>query len=135
MGVARRLDYSDSVKLLTLLSPAGIGRDGGVDEDRVPYYVFILNQYGNAGFQYAFDCEPALVSTLLDRDLDRLLEAEYITRNSPLRVTADGREYLGRFGPDIGQLGDRYAGVLGDYIGKSVSELLAIAYTLKTREL
>lgn len=127
--------YSDPVKLLTLFGVQEVAGDEGIEEDLVPYYVLILNELGNAGFQYAFDYQPALVSHRLNRDLGRLIDAEYISKNSPLLITHDGKHFLERYGRGVGEIEDHYAEVLANYVGKEVGELLALAYTLKTQSL
>jgi len=126
------VSFSDSMKLLAMLDVPELSGTDGVDEEVVPYYVLILKELGKAGFGYTFDFQPDLASRWLNRDLEALIEAEYVSRNSPLKVTQDGKHFLGQSGVDITALEAEYGRVLHNFIGQPRGDLLALAYKIST---
>jgi len=104
--------------------------ESGIEEELVPLYVLLLKT--EADFQYMFDLAPLPESLDLERDLERLLEAEYITKNSPLTITEEGRRFLEQFGAPIQRLEATFSRRLAEYRGRSLQTLLELAYVIQT---
>jgi hypothetical protein len=91
------LGLNDNGKLLfTYYSSSEYGGPEQINNDLINFYIFILRLKNIVPFNYEFRFDPYPYSEMLQEDIHGLLHAGYLEENSPIKLSAKGREFVNR---------------------------------------
>ena len=124
------IQLSDPAKLLVMF---GVSNGPGIEETRLPYYVFLLSRSGCIPFVYRFTWASEPFSETLNRDIENMVAAGLVGIFSPIKILDRGEQFLESLGEEnTSALTDALRPYLEDFQKSDIEQLHQKASILLT---